>query len=581
MRQNSFHILGALVLLTVLTTAAADAQNIIRLSADRIAFYYDRFLVEADGNVRLTTSDGMTVTGDAFSMDLKLNRYLISSHVHLRSRSGELSGAAIANFLDFNRIYFIPVIDEPDRWTYLDADLNHPVKGREMPGDTFEFPQLGDAQPDLIARSAAIIPKSFVRFAHATAYLFGVGVPLPSFYVNFGLNQNLAQNSLSGASFDATWNATGNNNSISAVHLREDPVNHLYASLEEHLAGSHEYAVFSINPATTRDRFWNLFTGDRIGKRFGLTTFSQLFTSQSGLSQPTQASLVNSIDATLAFPQSYLTSQTTLVNYNLIGTQSSAQPDHPTASQLTASTFSHQVAHLPIFEQLRYGIGFNHDAYGLQQYGGVNYTTIWNHLAGFSLYTPSFKFGNRENGYKTFYFNAAFDKQRQWFSVPHRIDTTTTNLSVSRTFSRAFSGFTSYNISNTGDYYNQGGYQPFVPVINGLPIYSFASFRGVATLRTTTLQVAYSANPNFLATVALRQHRDFPVPAPGLFSSPPTNVLGQYLYSSFLGQPPYDISGEVRALVGAHFMVDVQRSYYFNFGTQRWSPQFVIQVSPQ
>jgi len=27
--------------------------------------------------------------------------------------------------------------------------------------------------------------------------------------------------------------------------------------------------------------------------------------------------------------------------------------------------------------------------------------------------------------------------------------------------------------------------------------------------------------------------------------------------------------------------VDIQRTYFFNFGTLRWSPQFVIQVIPQ
>ncbi|HEV7180119.1 MAG TPA: hypothetical protein VGN11_09610, partial [Candidatus Baltobacteraceae bacterium] len=78
-----------------------------------------------------------------------------------------------------------------------------------------------------------------------------------------------------------------------------------------------------------------------------------------------------------------------------------------------------------------------------------------------------------------------------------------------------------------------------------------------------------------------RQHRDFPVPVPGEFTPPPTNVLGAYIYNSYLGQPPYDATGEVRVRIARHFNVDVQRTYYFNFGTQRWSPQFVVQVTPQ
>ncbi len=553
----------------------------MRLSADRIAFYYDRFALEADGNVRLESSDGTVVTGDAFSMDLKLNRYLIASHVHLHARGGTLAGAAVSNYLDFNRVYFIPVVGEPDRWTYVDGNYLAPLKGREMPGDVFAFPQLGNARADIVARAATISPKSFVRFARPTAYLFGAGLPLPSFYVNFGSNQDLAQNSLSGASYDATWNVTGNNNSITAVHLRDDPVNHVYASLEQHLAGSHEYAVFSINPATKQNRFFNLFTGDRIGSRFNLTTFSQLFTTQRGFSEPTAASAFNVITATQAFRQSYLTSQTSFVNYDLLGPQAPVSKSHPVSSQLVASTFNHQIARLPLYEQIRYGIGFNHDAYPLQQYGGVNYTTIWNHLAGFTFYTPSVKFGDRDNGYRTMFFNASFDKQRQWFSVPHHVDTATTALSVSRTFSRDISAYSSYTITNTGDYYIHSGYQPYVPVINGSPVQSFASFRGVATQRTLALSTTYSATPNLLATIVFRQHRDFPFPSPGLFAPPPTNVLGQYIYTTYLGQPPYDVTGEVRARFAEHFTIDIQRSYYFNFGTQRWSPQFIVQVSPQ
>ncbi|HEY1429883.1 MAG TPA: hypothetical protein VGF18_09940, partial [Candidatus Tumulicola sp.] len=120
----------------------ARANTTMQLSASRISFYNDQFLVEADGNVRVTTTDGFVVTGDAFSMDLKLNRFLLAGHVTLRYGNQQVNGAAISDFLDFNRIYFVPVTSEPDRWTFLNGDLAHPVKGRVMPGDTFAFPEV-------------------------------------------------------------------------------------------------------------------------------------------------------------------------------------------------------------------------------------------------------------------------------------------------------------------------------------------------------------------------------------------------------------------------------------------------------
>ena len=128
------------------TATPAPPATVVRLRADHIEFYYDRYLIEADGHVQVQTSNGMTISGDTFSMDLQLNRFLVASHVHLRSRGGNLDGAAIADFLDFNRIYFVPVISKPDRWTYENGDFTDPLKGRQMPGDVFYFPDVSDTR---------------------------------------------------------------------------------------------------------------------------------------------------------------------------------------------------------------------------------------------------------------------------------------------------------------------------------------------------------------------------------------------------------------------------------------------------
>ena len=155
-----------LPLVFALVCAAGQAATLVRLHADHIAFYYDRFLVEADGHVQIQTSDGFSVSGDAFSMDLKLNRFLIAGHVTLKTASDTVNGAAVADFLDFNRLYFVPVTSEPDRWTFLNDDLAHPVKGRVMPGDVFYFPDL-TGNPSLTASSATISERTYVHFGGA------------------------------------------------------------------------------------------------------------------------------------------------------------------------------------------------------------------------------------------------------------------------------------------------------------------------------------------------------------------------------------------------------------------------------
>ncbi|HVA32970.1 MAG TPA: hypothetical protein VNG31_02405 [Candidatus Baltobacteraceae bacterium] len=610
---------------------------IVRLSADHIAFYYDRFLIEADGNVRVQASDGLVATGDAFSMDLKLNRYLLAGHVTLTTKSGRVSGAAISDFLDFSRIYFVPVTSKPDRWTFLNGDLAHPVKGRVMPGDVFYFPTLTQS-PSLTATSAVIGTKTYVRFIGATTYLAGAPVPLGSFVVNFSPNQYFAQNSLSGANFDATWNFAGNTNTLSALHLRYDTVNHAYLAFEQHLVGQHEYAIFSVNPFTKPAKFFNTQLYEKLGNRFQIQSFTQIYDYQGGFWQePNAATQTTFLNATYAMPHSYLTATSNFTNYNILGIgpliwqtlHPSSTPTgagslaHPVQFQLSSSSFQNRIGDLPIYEQIYGGYGFNHDTVGPYQYlqgctpatcgiplqapnpvpglqafgspckvqpvGGFTYTcpvytTIWNAVLGFNLSATSIKFGNQDNPYKTYFLNGTLNEQEQFNSLPHRIRSTTTNLSVSRQFSRAVNSYLSYSVQNIGDYYLHSGYAPCNPnpPSSSCPS-SLAAFRGVATLRTLSLAVNYVPHPEFNLSLLYRHHDDFPIPVPGLFALPLTNVLGQPIANSYLGQPPNDVTADVRFQVLPHMALDVSRTYYFYgnpYRAQFWAPNFIVQVLP-
>jgi hypothetical protein len=583
------------------TPTPPPRRTLIDLKADRIDFYYDQFLIEADGHVSAKTSDGMTVTGDAFSMDLKLNRFLMAGHVSLTTPSGTAGGAAVADFLDFDRLYFVPVTTEPDRWTFLNGDLAHPVKGRVMPGDTFAFPSTPQT-PSFSATSAIIGAKEYVRLSGAVAYVGGTRLPLGSYVINFSPNQYFAQNSLSGANFDTTWNFAGNTNSLSAVHLRDDKVNGVYLSFEQHFVGEHEYAIFSLNPMTKAPKYFNALLYEKLGNRLQLQTFTQLYEYQTGFRGPNVAEQTTYVNGIQSFEHSYLQGTAVFTNYNLLGPGSFSPNNpigpgslsHPTAVQLTATSFQNRIGKLPLYEQVYYGYGFNHDTVGqqysfaipypgLQEYGGVTYTTIYDTLLGYNLFTPSFKLGNKEDPYKAYYFNASFNSQRTYNSLPHHINIQNTTLSLSRQFSRPTSAYLAYQVNNTGDYYNHGGYQPCDP--NNPPNNPFcppslSAFRGAATLRTLSLNVNYAPQPDFNASILMRHHDDFPIPVPGLFPQPTLNVLGQPLYSFYLGQPPNDITGDVRFKLLPHMLLDVSRTYYFNFGTQRWSPSFIVQVLP-
>jgi hypothetical protein len=606
-------------------STAPPPRTLLYLSASNVNFYYDRFLIEADGNVRVQTSDGFTVTGDAFSMDLKLNRFLVAGHVTLHDSTGTVSGAAISDFLDFQRIYFVPVTTAPDRWTFLNGDLAHPAKGRVMPDDAFYFPLISQ-HPSITASGAVIGTKTYARFVNAHTYFLNAGVPLGSYVVNFSPNQYFAQNTLSGASVDLTWNVAGNTNALTAVHLRYDPTYKTYLSVEQHLVGDHEYAIFSVNPATRAEKWWNLALYEKLGSRFQISSFTQYYTQQVWLGEPSAAQQTTFLNATYAFPHSYVTATSQLTNYNTLGPGSLEVPQaiggnlsHPSQAQITATSFANKIPGLPIFEQIYEGYGFNHDSVGplqylqgsngippipipgLQAYGspcadqhgvvGKNgpvyycpvYTTIWNTVFGFNLYTQSLKLNNPENPYETYYFNASFNRQWQWNSLPHWISSENVNFSINRAFSRSLNTYLAYQVLNVGDHYLQGGYLPCPDVGTPLCPLSFTSFRGVSTERTTSLGINFAPHPEFNFSLLVRHHEDFPIPVPGLFGLPPNNIIGQPLYTSYLGQAPYDATGEVRIKILSHALLDVSRTFYWYgnpYRTTFWQPSFVVQVLP-
>ena len=629
--------LTTLVVLVASATALAAAPaptpspqpptTILYLDAKRLDFYYNRFLIEGDGNVRLRTSDGFTVTGDAFSMDLKLNRFMVAGHVTLHDATGTVKGAAIADFLDFRRIYFVPVTGEPDRWTFLDGDLVHPAKGREMPGDAFYFPSINE-HPSITGSGAVIGTKTYVRFINAHTYFLNAGIPLGTYVVNFASNQYFAQNTLSGASVDLTWNMAGSPNALTALHLRYDPTYKTYLSVEQHFVGEHEYAILSVNPATRAEKWWNLALYDKLGSRFQIQSFTQYYAQQNWLSAPQAAQQTTFLNATYAFPHSYLTASSQLTNYSLLGpggiengAKLGGSLDHPSQVQVTATSFQNRIANLPLYEQIYEGYGFNHDTVGANQYlqgspgsmqppiptpglqaygapcpnqhGVINhgqptyfcpvYTTIWNTVLGFNLFTPSIKLNPEASTYQTYYFNASFNKQYQWNSLPHWINTSSENFSISRQVSRALNAYAGYQILNTADNYINGGYTPCEPVNTSTCPLSFTSFRGVSTERTTSLGINAAPNPEFNFSLLLRHHTDYPIPVPGLFGLPPNNIIGQPLYTSYLGQAPYDATGEVRFKILSHALLDLSRTFYWYgnpYRTTFWQPTFVVQVLP-
>ena len=377
--------------------ALAAAPTAIGVKADSVDFYYDRFLIEADGHVRVTLSDGTVLTGRAFSMDLRLNRFVVAGEVTLRAAGQTYAGAGFANFLDFDRQYFVPILTQPDRWTFLDSNYKVPIPGRQMPGDAFALPDVSTDRPFLRARSAQISPQNFALFLGARVYAGGLWIPTPRYFQSFSRNPNFVQNALPGAIAGIGLPFNGSTTSQSAFLIRYDNVNHLYPAFQQNIAGPNQYLAFAASPLTTRNKVYNLI-GLTHTRRFQFRAFFQASLSQQWFYQPQVASSYVNLQPTYAMQRSFFQYNADFNNasllsqpinqegvggayyYNWNHTRYYWSPQHPNDSQLSWLGFEHRINDLPLLFRLRSGVGTAHDSISpLGSFNGVNYSSTWTH----------------------------------------------------------------------------------------------------------------------------------------------------------------------------------------------------------
>jgi hypothetical protein len=179
--------------------------------------------------------------------------------------------------------------------------------------------------------------------------------------------------------------------------------------------------------------------------------------------------------------------------------------------------------------------------------------------------------------------NAVFDKQRQAFSEPHHVDSTQITISASKTFDKHVSAYIGYSIANTGDFYGalqSQIYTPQIPVspITGQSYPGYAAFDGFATSRSLSESLIWTPNQNLTLNLVWRENHDFPIAIPYMTSLP---AFGQSsgTQQADIGVSPQQLTGDLRIRLRPNLLVDLTRSYYFNWGNRRWTPQFTFLIS--
>ncbi|HEX3469435.1 MAG TPA: hypothetical protein VHT05_15240 [Candidatus Elarobacter sp.] len=562
-------------------TALALPPASLDMTAKVVDFYYNRFIVTADGNVRVRLSDGTVISGQTFSMDLKLNRYLIAGDVHLDGPTVHETGAAFAGYPDIDRSYFLTAGAEPSRETFFGIDWAHPTTVREQPGDAFYFPDLGGERPYIIANGARIVPKTNVLFNLPRILTAGVYIPLPRYVVTFSANSHFFENTFFGGNFDVGVPFNGSAHSLTALHLRDDDYNGIYLAFDQHFVWDQDYIAFGIDPLTQQERQYNLVAYKRWTPKLETHLFVQESAAQAGIiNRPTNAAGFAQIQVAAGLRGSNISyTQDNYYQY-LLGFPPGITNDTVLTSNFDPRWREHPVdgvlaftggptklfnGKTALYLRPRAGVGFAHDAYGEGGYPNEQPgppDSIYHYFGG-TLYTSPLKLT------QTASFSASYDRQRQWYNLPHNVDMGDLLFSIADGRPKLhLQYYVAYEIKTTDDYWGSQQLLAYTPspdfVTTAFGTFGGqAAFRGLATSRGYTGSLVYSPTAYFVFKTTLQRFYDTPAPVPGLY-----------------GQPPWQLVADVRFRLAKQIMVDVTRGYYFNFADERWTPQLGVTVTP-
>lgn len=575
---------------------AAPRFGAFSLTANEIDFYSARYILTANGNVVVRLSDGAILAGDTFAMDVRLNRFVIAGNVGLWAAGRYYEGAAFADFFDFDRQYFVPVVGEPDRWTYAHGDYAHPYRGREMPGDTFFLPDVSHDRVFISSKKVVVQPRESIKFVTPTINFGLAKLPWPSYFLNFTSNPNFAQNSLPGAFVDGPYDAFGGGHSLITAHLRYDNSNKLFFGVEGHQVSDRHYLVASISPVTRPFKQYNFDAFDRLSPKTEVQASFQESAFQPGFSMPLAATAYSNLRFTAGLPRSYLQLNADQYWMSLLRQPAPGingllyygdpshnwVPNHPNDATLSWTGFQNRVfTKIPyLLFQTRAGLSTYHDGYGLFTLNGAPTVTEWGHFVGLNVTAPSIYLIRDPSGlHRDVLLNLSTDKQRQWFSLPHHVDTTTSQASLSRAFDRHLSLLASYAITNVADFWgnNQAVVYPsitsFQSPLTGQIYPSWSAFDGFQTTRSLITQLLYTPSTAFTTSIQYRYNHDFPEPIPGL-----APVLGSLAWQNY-GFTPQQLTTDVRFRVTPTLTIDFTDAYFFNFGgIQKWTPGYQVQV---
>jgi hypothetical protein len=591
MRFRIFIALASALFASTSSFASAAPPTSLDVTAKRVDFFSNRFIVTADGNVKVRLSDGTVVSGETFSMDLKLNRYLVAGDVHIDGPTIHEAGAAFAGYPDLDRSYFLPAGGTPTRTTFAGIDWSHPDTEREQPGDAYYFPDLTGERPYIIADGVRIVPRTNALFNLARVYTAGVYIPSPRYVVTFSANSHYFENAFAGARVDVGVPFNGSQHSLTALHLRNDAVNGTYLAFDQHFVWNQDWIAFGVDPLTQEERQYNLIGYKRWSPKLETRLFAQVSAAQAGIiNRADNAAGYTQLQVSGGFTGSNLTyTQDNYYQY-LLGIPRGITDlnvplinfdprwkEHPMDASLAFTGGPTPVAKgaTAFYLRPRFGVGYAHDIYGEGGYPNLQPgpATLWYHYAGGSLYAAPLRLTSSLS------LTGSYDRQRTWFSVPHYVDNGELRFTLGGSRDRQhLRYYVAYDLKTIDDIWGAQQLAAYPPGTLGCgpngnegntcvtALGSFSgqnAFRGLATSRGYIGSLIYTPTQYFDLTLTLSRFNDSPAPVPGLY-----------------GQPPLQVAAVTRVRISRQILLSLSRAYYFNFANERWTPQYEVQISP-
>ena len=531
-------LLGAL-----LAPRPAHALTQLSLHAKRISLYAERLAVVADGEARLRYPEGLEVRADTLYVDLRADRYLWVGHVRAAFGKQIVEAAALSVERDGAITYALvadgsepPRVERYERFDPASRTIVAPSP------DAFVFPSLREFRPFIYSSHATIVPKVNIRFTPA---LFptstGITVPSPSYLYSFVPNPNFGATPLTGGNFDQPYGLLGSERSLTAAHFRYDSsYGGGIALSQQFVDGDRQYLALAAGPLR------------RAGRSASLLAYQRL---DSFRSQTLSASMSDGLQqAQYRFTQGTRHGAATLalavVNSRLSGDAAWASDPYP----LARSGFSYR---------LRAGYGFDRDPTGLIPTiaDPTPYTLMWRTTLGTFVASPTFwgPLGSR--------MNLTLDGSRTWYAYPHRHDALTLGSTISRKLSSRVNLVGQISDTFSGDAY-PGRQLLFYPPPSGAFLTpdgtvwpGYNAFVGFTSQRTYALTAYYTTVPPFMdLRLNLTAARDFPQ------------------FAGF-GRPPYSVGFDLRYRPGNTLVLELGRTYAFEWARQGWSPQWTFTIS--